>query len=1159
MNVNYNNLYCDYIGAIGGYSISDYIDITSNTLATNINELTSNTYHININNSNCLINTSNTNDYINGSLINVSNTYIYNNYQYGEIRFKIKDDNKIYVKIGRDGKLYLWITYTILRPEILEGWYEVSDILADYFFNLAIINFTLTGYGGDLVYLQSQINTIGIQILSIVDLTTIHTIQINKLIELQEASLVDEILSSTILDPLTAYQQITARGINSISRISTSSSSLLGLGGAGFFAWIASGTYGYFSQLAQERREKRERLNNIYGELLINSNTSNLDVPDINNPGKSLRESLYNNIYSNLSNINYEELTYNSNMIRTLGFVNCNITTQQLIPKLKSNEITLNNKAITKFSLDNLDDWIKTTHGIYYDITNGTIAINSTPTSTDFFRVGGQTTIQGDIICETKLRIGNTNVGLPTTGINGGAGDKLILRNGSSGIHPYSLGVNTNNMWYSAPSGATHNFYINGGTAITSISSTGLSTIGTINASTNLQENAVNLTAKYLRLDGTNTMTGTLNGTTINASTNLQENAVNLTAKYLRLDGTNTMTGTLNGTTINASTNLQENAVNLTSKYLRLDGTNVMTGQITGVSTLNATTGIFGQVATTNNTNTGAPSFGVFGGTGDKLILWAGAVGTTLPYSLGINASTLWYSVPTGATHKFYSGGGNPKMTILGNGNIGIGTDNPNYILHIRGANPTILRIETGNSAPNEVSGIEFGIPAFSSAGSAKITSTSIAGDIADLKFHTSAGLNQSSVKMTIRGDGNVGIGNANPSQILQVGNAGRLRISNGTTDYSLLGTIDTDTPATNTRIVVSGNTRGSGFAGNIDYVSTAGGSHIFYNSTTERMRILNNGNVGININNPRCHLEVAGIGCINNGSPYAVVANFMQSGSLTIGGINASYGGGVSQWTTNTAGLLLECSVNTEIAVHNANTRVASLMYYEGDANNRITIGRNMGWSAISSVVINGALSLKNSDWHKSFDNANRLYFANNTFTQYGNGGGVIGHDFINNTNSPILTLYNDTNVRCANNLEVVNYLYSKSYICTAEDYSYVVNWNGTTNSGWFVGLNKYWYSGHTCLNVSITALNAGGTQRICWFGRVYLSFATGANTGTPPANNGGVIQIITDYRNPASYSPTNYYIDVEERWDGAGNNVLFMRVANAVYGGTLRIKIRG
>ncbi len=79
----------------------------------------------------------------------------------------------------------------------------------------------------------------------------------------------------------------------------------------------------------------------------------------------------------------------------------------------------------------------------------------------------------------------------------------------------------------------------------------------------------------------------------------------------------------------------------------------------------------------------------------------------------------------------------------------------------------------------------------------------------------------------------NVGIANNNPSQILQVGNAGRLRTGNGTTDYSMLGTIDSD-GALNTRVVVSGNTRPL-YAGNVDYIATTTGSHIFYttNSTT--------------------------------------------------------------------------------------------------------------------------------------------------------------------------------------------------------------------------------------------------------------------------------------------------------------------------------------
>jgi hypothetical protein len=41
-------------------------------------------------------------------------------------------------------------------------------------------------------------------------------------------------------------------------------------------------------------------------------------------------------------------------------------------------------------------------------------------------------------------------------------------------------------------------------------------------------------------------------------------------------------------------------------------------------------------------------------------------------------------------------------------------------------------------------------------------------------------------------------------------------------------------------------------FNGNIEYIATSTGSHIFYttNSTTERMRILQNGNVGINNTN---------------------------------------------------------------------------------------------------------------------------------------------------------------------------------------------------------------------------------------------------------------------------------------------------------------------
>jgi hypothetical protein len=118
-------------------------------------------------------------------------------------------------------------------------------------------------------------------------------------------------------------------------------------------------------------------------------------------------------------------------------------------------------------------------------------------------------------------------------------------------------------------------------------------------------------------------------------------------------------------------------------------------------------------------------------------------------------------------------------------------------------------------------------------------------------------------------------------------------------------------------------------------------------------MRINTSGYVGVNTNDPKCHLQVNGIGNINKGSPVAVPYGYMQSGSLTIGGTNANYGGG-NNWTGNTAGLLMECADNTEIAVHDSGHRVASFMYYEGGvSSNKITIGRDMGWGGISSVNI--------------------------------------------------------------------------------------------------------------------------------------------------------------------------------------------------------------
>ena len=65
----------------------------------------------------------------------------------------------------------------------------------------------------------------------------------------------------------------------------------------------------------------------------------------------------------------------------------------------------------------------------------------------------------------------------------------------------------------------------------------------------------------------------------------------------------------------------------------------------------------------------------------------------------------------------------------------------------------------------------------------------------------------------------------------------------------------------------------------------------------------------------------------------------------------------------------MMECADNTEIAVHDSGHRLASLMYYEGGGTNKITIGRNMGWGAIGSVVINGNVGINNTSPNLTLD----------------------------------------------------------------------------------------------------------------------------------------------------------------------------------------------
>lgn len=185
---------------------------------------------------------------------------------------------------------------------------------------------------------------------------------------------------------------------------------------------------------------------------------------------------------------------------------------------------------------------------------------------------------------------------------------------------------------------------------------------------------------------------------------------------------------------------------------------------------------------------------------------------------------------------------------------------------------------------------------------------------------------------------GNVGIGDTNPAYKLVVS-------SGGGTVASIQGG-STSSPA-----LLMGIAGGDSTIGRM-YFDNASARFRFFVNGIDNALVVNTTGVGIGTNTPLTKLDVRGTASVNGGALNG--PTYLAPGALTIGDYGRNYGGGTG-WNTNTAGLFLEAAANTEIAVHDAAHRIASLMYFEGDALNRITIGRNMGWGSISTVVISG------------------------------------------------------------------------------------------------------------------------------------------------------------------------------------------------------------
>ena len=156
-----------------------------------------------------------------------------------------------------------------------------------------------------------------------------------------------------------------------------------------------------------------------------------------------------------------------------------------------------------------------------------------------------------------------------------------------------------------------------------------------------------------------------------------------------------------------------------------------------------------------------------------------------------------------------YSGNVNVNNNLIVNGNIAIGTATPNEKLTINGSS-RIAVLNTTTSTNSSCMG-------FRNTDDSKVCNKGVDGGglcdfergvllmglwtINSIVFTTGT---TNTGKMRISATGNVGINISTPTNIFQVGDGQRLRISNGATDLTILGTKEGDN-INNTRIMIYG------------------------------------------------------------------------------------------------------------------------------------------------------------------------------------------------------------------------------------------------------------------------------------------------------------------------------------------------------------------
>ncbi len=230
--------------------------------------------------------------------------------------------------------------------------------------------------------------------------------------------------------------------------------------------------------------------------------------------------------------------------------------------------------------------------------------------------------------------------------------------------------------------------------------------------------------------------------------------------------------------------------------------------------------------------------------------------------------------VPNLSTGKIWVGDGNTvESTVVHldetNGRMGIGTNSPGYTLEVDSGNGLFVG--------------DAGVPVLEADSSTGIFSIGDTDELGDGVYATNTGTSNfdiystGSIKFRMDSNGNVGIGTTNPDYKLEV---------NGTLGVSRTdGIIFAGSSGTGTGSKIVSNTSN-------DLIFSTALAGVPY-TTTERVRILNNGNVGIGTDSPNALLEVK-----SNTVP-GIMLNTTDTSFPTFGSIiaynNTTYRGGLT------------------------------------------------------------------------------------------------------------------------------------------------------------------------------------------------------------------------------------------------------------------------